>query len=200
MKQSRKRYHGRRETHSTRLTADQPWATTGHEAPAGSWGHFPPPQDGGKAHLGPTAGYGSNGCWVPAKPHFNSLFLCIELATCTVSVIKKKKSRNMIFMQTCSWYQTNTGLQAHEMRGCPQTIRIQIHISNNVLTWRYPIHKNYFSYWVREHMKNSLSELCYVNTILVFLNSMLFEATEYKGAFLSLKHLRQELLNVHRKL
>lgn len=49
-------------------------------------------------------------------------------------------------------------------------------------------------------MKNSLSELCYVNTILVFLNLMLFEATEYKGAFLSLKHLRWELLNVHRKL
>lgn len=83
-------HHGRRETHSNRLTADELCATTGPEAPADSRGHFPPPQDRGKAHLGTTAGYGSNSCWVPAKPHFNSLFFCRELATFTVSIIKKK--------------------------------------------------------------------------------------------------------------
>lgn len=120
---------------------------------AGSLGYFPPlPYDGGMAYLGPTAGYGLNSCRVPDKPHFNSIFLCIEITTLLFP--PHKIQQKLLSCKHIYRNQSKTGLQSQKQwRGRPQTIRIQIYTSNYVP----PSYKNCLHVFVlgQQYMKNS---------------------------------------------
>lgn len=76
-----------------------------------------------------------------------------------------------------------------------ESIRPQLHTPNSVLTSSNS--KNCFHTGLGNSLRAADVSCAMLMLTLFFL--LLLKATEFKGAFLSPEHLRQELLKIHRK-